>query len=107
LPKKSARATEFATYVRNVTATPVIISVPLGFAEREPKMSARQYEALLNRVRRDIAAPLSDTEDHITASVPSSAPTVFAPPPRAASAPPPSTPLPPPSTTGDDFSDSY
>ena len=69
-PKKSARATEFATYVRNTTVAPVILCVPLGVAEREPKMSARQYEAMLTRVRRDIAAPLADTEHHITASVP-------------------------------------
>ena len=127
-PKKTARATEFATYVRNVTAAPVILSVPLGVAEQEPKMSARQYEAMLTRVRHDIAAPLSDTEHHITASVPSAAPTYFAPsPPRAAPpsaaapteqpkpAPPPAAaprrapdpPPPPPATPPEEFSDSY
>ena len=79
LPKKSARSTEFATYVRNLTAAPVILSVPLGVAERQPKMSAPQYYELLERVRSDIAAPLGDTEEHITASVPSDAPTAFAP----------------------------
>ena len=107
-PKKGARATEFATYVRNTTVAPVILSVPLGVAEREPKMSTRQYEAMLTRVRSDIAAPLADTEHHITASVPSAAPTVFAPPPRAASPnaslpPDPPKPAPPPA----EFSDSY
>ena len=60
-PNKTARATEFATYVRNTTTAPVILSVPLGVVEREPKMSARQYEAMLMRVRSDIAAPLADT----------------------------------------------
>ena len=108
-PKKSARATEFATYVRNTTVAPVILSVPLGVAEREPKMSARHYEAMLTRVRREIAAPLADTEQHITASVPSAAPTVFAPPPprgaspNVASPPEPPKPAPPPA----EFSDNY
>jgi hypothetical protein len=104
-PKKTDRATEFATYVRNYTATPVILSVPLGTAEREPRMSTRQYDALLARVRHDIAAPLRDTEQHITASVPPAGPTVFAPRP----APPPSAPqasTPPPPSAGE-FSDSY
>ena len=103
LPKKSARATEFATYVRNLTAAPVILSVPLGVAEREPKMSARQYYELLARVRSDIAAPLGDTEEHITASVPSDAPTVFAPAAKVTLPnihEPPATPTPPPSKPG-------
>jgi hypothetical protein len=110
LPKKSTRSTEFATYVRNLTASPVILSVPLGVAERQPKMSAPQYYELLDRVRRDIAAPLGDTEEHITASVPSAAPTVFAPPSAKAAAPSiaetPATPPRPPSKP-EEFSDSY
>jgi hypothetical protein len=110
LPKKSARATEFATYVRNATPAPVILSVSLGIVEREPKMSNRQYEALLTRVRRDIAAPLGDTEEHITASVPSAAPTVFAQPasPRAVVPNTPSPGDPPkPAPPPEEFSDSY
>jgi hypothetical protein len=110
LPKKSARSTEFATYVRNQTASPVILSVPLGVAERQPKMSAPQYYELLDRVRRDIAAPLGDTEEHITASVPSAAPTVFAPPaekavPATPAATSPTTSRPP--SPPEEFSDSY
>jgi hypothetical protein len=111
LPRKSARSTEFATYVRNHTASPVILSVPLGVAERQPKMSARQYEALLARIRRDIAAPLCDTEEHITASVPSASPTAFAPSPaaKATTSNMPATPATPASSPPppEDFSDSY
>ncbi len=109
LPKKSARSTEFATYVRNLTASPVILSVSLGVAERQPKMSAPQYYELLQRVRSDIAAPLGDTEEHITASVPSDAPTAFAPATKATLPnihDTPATPTRPPSPP-EEFSDSY
>ena len=71
-------------------------------------MSAGQYDALLARVRHDIAAPLQDTEEHITASVPPSGPTVFAP--LAAKAALPSAPAAPPTrppSPPEEFSDSY
>ena len=116
-PKKSRGATEFAVYVRNHTQVPVVLSVPLGVAEREPKMSGREYEALLTRVRREIAAPLEATVEHINASVPTPGPTMFAPraaPVRAAAtasvtaAPLEDSPAPPVTPTRpDEFSDSY
>jgi hypothetical protein len=73
-------------------------------------MSATQYYELLERVRSDIAAPLGDTEEHITASVPSAAPTVFASPaekaaPATPAATSPTTSRPP--SPPEEFSDSY
>jgi hypothetical protein len=106
LPKKSARSTEFATYVRNLTTSPVILSVPLGVAERQPKMSAPQYYELLERVRSDIAAPLDDTEKHIIGSVPTM-PTVFSPPAANPVLPNISAKPPRPPSKPEEFSDSY
>ena len=46
-------STQFACYVRNMTAGAISLSVPLGALEREPQMSARAHDALLaaNRAR--------------------------------------------------------
>jgi len=45
--KKRERHTEFACMVRNVTPSAVRMSVPFGVMESLPKMSGKQYEALL------------------------------------------------------------
>ena len=104
-PRKTRTTTEFACHVRNHTAAPVILSVSLGTAEREPRMAASRHDELLARVRREIAAPLSATMEHIDASVPVRNPAVFAPPQAPASAA--ANGAAPPASPPGEFGDSY
>ena len=56
--RKRADATEFAIYVRNVTAVAVKLEIPLGRVEREPTMSDDKYQSVLARCRALVAQPL-------------------------------------------------
>ena len=56
--RKSADATEFACYVRNVTPAATKLTVPLGIVEREPAMSSEKYSEILDRSRALVAEPI-------------------------------------------------
>lgn len=56
--RKRADATEFACYVRNVTAAAVKLDIPLGRVEREPVMNDALYQAVIARSRAVVAQPL-------------------------------------------------
>ncbi len=68
--RKRTQETEFACFIRNHTASAVSLSVPLGRAEREPKMSAADFAWLRDRVRGEVAAPISEVDAHIAAAMP-------------------------------------
>ena len=68
-------------------------------------MAASRHDELLARVRREIAAPLSATMEHIDASVPVRNPAVFAPPQAPASAA--ANGAAPPASPPGEFGDSY
>lgn len=67
--RKHKAETEFACYIRNVTESALALRVPLGRAEREPRMDDRAYAQLKDRIRRQVAAPLAETDAHITAAL--------------------------------------
>ena len=69
--RKRKGDTEFACYVRNHTGAALSLNVPLGTAEREPKMSAADFEGLKARVRGQVAAPITEVDAHIAAAIPS------------------------------------
>ena len=80
---KRATTTEFACYVRNFTPAAISLTVPLGSAEREPRMTEDAYAALRERIRRQVASPLSEVDALIAAALPGApmahhAPTSFA-----------------------------
>ncbi len=66
--RKRANATEFACFVRNLTPTATSYTLPLGQAEREPKMWDVSYERLLDRIRSEVAAPIAETDAHVGAT---------------------------------------
>lgn len=68
--RKRTTETEFACYIRNVTPATLALSVPLGRAEREPRMHDEAYPMLKDRVRRQVAAPIDETDAHIAAAMP-------------------------------------
>lgn len=55
--KKGKNHTEFACYVKNYTNKALAISIPLGFVEDKPKITAFQYEELLERNRELYSEP--------------------------------------------------
>lgn len=55
--KKGKNYTEFACYVKNYTNKALVISIPLGFVEDKPKITAFQYEELLDRNRELYSEP--------------------------------------------------
>ncbi len=57
---KRADETEFVCFVRNLTPSAVRITVPLGAAERESRMSQEAYAKLIARVRSQIATPIAE-----------------------------------------------
>lgn len=63
--RKRAHHTEFACFVRNMISEAIKLSVPLGRAEREPRMSDHAHAKLLARVRAEVAVPLDDVVTHI------------------------------------------
>jgi hypothetical protein len=63
--RKRRSATEFACYIRNHTASALSLTLPLGRAEREPKMSDADFSWLLRRVRDEVAAPIAEVDAHI------------------------------------------
>ena len=67
--RKRRATSEFACYVRNHTPSAVSIHVPLGRAEREPKMSAAEFALLRDRVRTEVAAPIHEVDAHIAAAM--------------------------------------
>jgi hypothetical protein len=48
--------TEFACFVRNVTARPLRLTVPFGQMEGRPKLSEQEYADLIERNRARYAA---------------------------------------------------
>lgn len=68
--RKRRSETEFACFVRNHTGSALALNVPLGAVEREPKMSAVEFESLHDRVRAEVAAPIDEVDAHIAAAMP-------------------------------------
>jgi hypothetical protein len=68
--RKRKHDTEFACYVRNHTGAALSLTVALGTAEREAKMSGTDFEELKDRVRSQVAAPISEVDAHIAAAMP-------------------------------------
>jgi len=62
---KSSRASEFSCFVRHLTPTALTYTLPLGEAEREPRMSDADYQRLLTRIRSQVAAPIDETLSHV------------------------------------------
>jgi hypothetical protein len=58
--RKQARHTEFACFIRNVTARPVRLSVPFGRMEGRPRMSEADLGELLTRNRARFCAMRDD-----------------------------------------------
>lgn len=63
--RKGAAETEFACYIRNYTPSAIALRVPLGSAEREARMDTAAYARLKERIRRQVAAPIAETDAHI------------------------------------------
>lgn len=55
--KKGKEQTEFACYVKNYTTKALAVSIPLGFVENQPRITAFQYEALIERNRELYSEP--------------------------------------------------
>lgn len=55
--KKGKNQTEFACYVKNYTNKALAVSIPLGFVEEKPKITAFQYEKILERNRELYSEP--------------------------------------------------
>jgi len=55
--KKEKEQTEFACYVKNYTKKALAVSIPLGFVENQPSITATQYESLLERNRELYSEP--------------------------------------------------
>ena len=53
---KDAKATEFAAYIRNETATAVRLKIPFGTMERAPQMTASEHRRLIERNRTRFSA---------------------------------------------------
>ena len=62
--QKKAKTSEFACYVRHLTPTALTFELPLGQAERQPKMPDADFQRLLSRIRAQVAAPISETLHH-------------------------------------------
>ena len=58
---KRRHDTQFATFVRHTTSSAIRLSVPLGAAEREPRMTNAAYAQLLARTRAAVAAPIDES----------------------------------------------
>ena len=61
--RKQQTQTEFACFARNLTPNAMKLTLTLGQAEREPKMSDADYQRLVNRVRAAVAAPIAETDE--------------------------------------------
>jgi len=55
--KKGKNQTEFACYVKNYTNKALAVSIPIGFVEERPKITASQYKALLEQNRELYSEP--------------------------------------------------
>ncbi len=53
--RRTQRDTHFACYLRNLTASAISLTVPLGIMESEPQMSPDSYTALLARNRARVS----------------------------------------------------
>jgi hypothetical protein len=58
--RKSAHATQFAAYVRNVTPTALSLRIPFGELERRPTMDANAYRALEAQNRARVSVRLQE-----------------------------------------------
>ncbi|MBV9482313.1 MAG: ATP-binding protein [Acidobacteria bacterium] len=75
--RKHAAATDFACFIRNVTAHPVALTVPFGQMEGQPRMSEAQLECLLAQNRQRVAEMMPETAGaapRAVAAVPQSTP---------------------------------
>ena len=68
--RKRKHDTEFAAFVRNHTGAALSLTVPLGKAEREPRMSTADFTRLKDRVRAEVAAPIAEVDALIAAAMP-------------------------------------
>ena len=68
--RKRASETEFACYIRNYTSNAIALQIPLGRAEREPRMEAAAYTQLRDRIRHQVAAPIAEIDAHISGVTP-------------------------------------
>ncbi len=64
--KKRARATEFACYVRNMTASAVRLSIPFGTVEQAPKMTAAALAEITARNRARYTADCDQSRPNAT-----------------------------------------
>ncbi|MEJ0019687.1 MAG: hypothetical protein WDN25_24665 [Acetobacteraceae bacterium] len=63
--RRALRETHFACYLRNLTASAISLTVPLGGLEREPQMTAAAYDRLLARNRSLVSgAALGHASNH-------------------------------------------
>lgn len=58
--KKGKRDTHFACFARNVTDQAVTLSIPLGYLESQEKLSAAEYQELLETSRQKYGVPYSE-----------------------------------------------
>jgi hypothetical protein len=73
--RKHARSTEFASYVRNYTASAVRLTIPFGTLEAAPKMSSDEHSQLIARNRKHHSAERNQAQAAASTSDGTSAPT--------------------------------
>lgn len=67
--RKSAKSTQFACSVRNVTPSALSLSIAFGALEREPTMSEAAYDELVQANRERVSAPTGSLENEIASGV--------------------------------------
>jgi hypothetical protein len=60
--RKHAKHTEFACFVRNITPSPLRLTVPFGTMESRPRLSEVEYEELLALNRSRYCATAADQQ---------------------------------------------
>jgi Type IV secretion-system coupling protein DNA-binding domain len=60
--RKHAKHTEFACFVRNITPSPLRLTVPFGTMENRPRLSEAEYEELLELNRSSYCATAADQQ---------------------------------------------
>jgi hypothetical protein len=60
--RKHAKHTEFACFVRNITPSPLRLTVPFGTIENRPRLSEAEYEELLALNRSRYCAAAADQQ---------------------------------------------
>jgi hypothetical protein len=62
--KKSEGESQFACYVKNLTAHPVVLTTPLGTMEKQPTMSNASYTALRAQNRTRVCSNTEVSDNH-------------------------------------------